>query len=378
MRYCANCLIPDTRPNGALGPDGRCTACEFASASESVDFELRLDDLREVLRPYVRRSRTDRWDCIVGVSGGKDSTRQALWVREKLGLRPLLVCVAYPPRQVSLTGVRNLSNLTDLGFDIRVLAPAPEDSRLLMRASFLRFGNWAIPTEAALFAGVPRMAIETRIPLVLWGENVALQVGDLGALGKDIWDGNNLRNMNTLRGGAIGWMLDVVQDPRALTMYRFPSEEEIQRAKIQTVFLGPAWSDWSMDMNSMYSLSHGLAFKDMGRELDDDPVGTAAVDEDFVTVNQLVKYYKFGFARATEYVNLKIRAGELRREDAIGVVDRHDGRCSDRLIASFCAYVGIRVPDFWETVRGFTNTELFDLGDARPRPRFEVGIGVVR
>lgn len=378
MRYCTACLIPDSRPNGALGPDGLCTACEFAASSDSVDFERRLADLRSLLLPYIRRRRTRRWDCIVGVSGGKDSTRQALWVREKLGLRPLLVCVAYPPRQVSRVGVRNLSNLTSLGFDVRVLAPAPVNSRLLLRESFLRFGNWAIPTEAALFAGVPQVAIKVRIPLVLWGENVALQVGDLGALGRDIWDGNNLRNMNTLRGGNIDWMLEVVHDSIALSMYQYPSARDLERAGVQTIFLGPAWSDWSTDMNSRYALTHGLAFKDFDRELDDDPAGTAAVDEDFVTVNQLIKYYKFGFARGTEYANLEIRSGAMSRDEAIDLVTRHDGQCSDELIAKFCAYIQISCDQFWRSVRNFTNIDLFSLDGAKPQPRFEVGRGVVR
>jgi hypothetical protein len=247
-----------------------------------------------------------------------------------------------------------------------------------LRESFLRFGNWAIPTEAALFAGVPQVAIKAGIPLVLWGENVALQVGDLGALGRDIWDGNNLRNMNTLRGGVIDWMLEVVGDPVALSMYQYPSSNALERAGVQTIFLGPAWSNWSIDMNSRYALTHGMAFKDFDREPDDDPTGTAAVDEGFVTVNQLVKYYKFGFARATEYANLEIRSGAMSRDEAIDLVTHHDGKCSDRLIADFCAYVGIESNQFWTSVQSFTNTELFFLGGARPEPRFEVGLGVVR
>ena len=51
------------------------------------------------------------------MSGGKDSTRQALYVRDKLGLRPLLACLSYPPQQVTERGVNNLSNLIELGFD---------------------------------------------------------------------------------------------------------------------------------------------------------------------------------------------------------------------------------------------------------------------
>ena len=78
-----------------------------------VDWEERFEILQEVVSQYPRRPGQFH-DCIIGVSGGKDSTRQALRVRDKLGLNPLLVCLTYPPEQVSERGVDNLSNLIDL------------------------------------------------------------------------------------------------------------------------------------------------------------------------------------------------------------------------------------------------------------------------
>jgi len=75
-----------------------------------------------------------------------------------------------------------------------------------MRESFLRFTNWAKSTELALFSTVPQLAIRYGIRLIFWGENPGLQLGDLKTLGKTGYDGNNLRNMNTLSGGSMNWM----------------------------------------------------------------------------------------------------------------------------------------------------------------------------
>ena len=74
---------------------------------------LLLDHIKK-LQKFPRR----KFDCIIGVSGGKDSTRQALWVRDKLKLRPLLVSIAYPPEQITERGADNISNLIELGFDV--------------------------------------------------------------------------------------------------------------------------------------------------------------------------------------------------------------------------------------------------------------------
>ena len=126
MRYCTRCLSPSTRPNAKFDAHGVCIPCTYAEASQDVAYEERFRELKDIVNRLTRRRKYQEYDCIVGVSGGKDSTRQALWVREKLGLNPLLVCVAYPPKQVSQVGVDNLSNLISHGFDCIMLGPAPE------------------------------------------------------------------------------------------------------------------------------------------------------------------------------------------------------------------------------------------------------------
>ena len=76
-----------------------------------------------------------------------------------------------------------------------------------MRISFYEFGNPFKSTEMALFSSVPRFAIAYQIPLIWWGENSALQVGETSVMGKTGGDGNNLRKMNTLGDGDVSWLL---------------------------------------------------------------------------------------------------------------------------------------------------------------------------
>jgi len=86
-----------------------------------------------------------------------------------------------------------------------------------------------------------------------------------------------------------------------------------------------------------------------------------------------IKYYKFGFGRTTDTVNEKIQRGILTRDDAIDLVEKFDGVCSDRIIRRYCDYVGIEPADFWQIVNRFVNQSLFDLGSGRPRKKFVVG-----
>jgi len=376
MKYCKSCLQPDTRPNSQFSENGICPACQYVDLLKHVDWQERYDILVDVVKEFPRR-RGQHFDSIIGVSGGKDSTRQALFVRDKLGMNPLLVCLSYPPQQVTERGVNNLSNLIELGFDVVLSAPAPETWRQLMRVSFNTFTNWCKSTELALFSSVPQIAIRYNIPLILWGENPGLQVGDLKTLGRTGYDGNNLRDMNTLSGGGMNWILDLGFQRRRLLPYVYPSSDEFDKSGLQIVYLGWFLGDWSEVDNAKYSCTNGLEIREDTVQRTGDLYGVTALDEDWVTLNQMIKYYKFGFGRVTDYVNEDLRLGRMKREDAISLVEAYDDACSAEYIDSFCAYIDIGVDEFWEQVRNSANRELFSVDtEGSIRRRFKVGIGL--
>ena len=375
MKYCIRCLQPDTRPNTKFFESGLCPACNYIDQLKDVDWEERFEILKDVISKFPKK-KGQFHDCIIGVSGGKDSTRQALWVREKLGLRPLLVCLTYPPQQVTERGVDNLSNLIELGFDVHTLAPAPETWRKLMKAAFSRFTNWAKSTELALFSAVPQLAIKYNIPLVLWGENPGLQLGDLGTLGKTGYDGNNLRNMNTLSGGGIDWLIEEGFDLKDIIPYKYPDPKEFEDAGIQIVYLGWFLSDWSLINNSLYSTAYGLKIRDDKPENTGDPFGVTSLDEDWVTLNQMIKYYKFGFGRTTDYVNEEIRMNRMTREEGIKIVEQYDGCCNESYINEFCNFINISISQFWEQVYKGLNADLFHRDNNNISPKFKVGEGL--
>lgn len=377
MKYCCRCLQPDTRPNTRFSAGGVCPACEYFEALGGVDWAERIDILSDLLAAARARRRPGQFhDCIIGVSGGKDSTRQATWVRDRFGINPLLVCLSYPPEQATDRGMHNLSNLIEQGFDVLLSAPAPATWRALKRDGFARFTNSFRSTELALFAAVPQIALRYGIDLILWGENPALQLGDMKTLGKTGFDGNNLRHMNTLSSG-LQWMLDAGYTPQQLLPYVYPQPEEFAAAGLQIVYLGWFMGDWSLVNNAAYSTAYGLQTRSDGVESTGDLFGVTALDEDFTPINQMIKYYKFGFGRTTDYCNEEIRLGRMTREQGIALVERYDEACAPEYIAAYCDYLGIGVDAFWQQVRAATNRELFKVhDDGRIERRFSVGVGL--
>ena len=375
MKYCIRCLQPDTRPGIRFDEGGVCPACNYHASLSEVDWDERRQELEEIVA-FGRMHSHSGYDCIIGVSGGKDSTRQALFVKDVLKMNPLLVNLSYPPQQVTKRGVDNVANMISHGFDCISINPAPGIWRTLMRKGFFEHTNWCKSTEFALYSSVPRLAIAYQIPLIWWGENTALQLGDLNVLGKTGADGNNLRKMNTLGGGEITWLLDDVIKTNKVLQYAYPSKDEMEQADLRITFLGYFWKDWSLVDNGNYSALRGLDVRrDPPWEIGDS-VGVTALDEDWVTLNQMIKYLKFGFGRVTDYINEDIRNGRITRQKGIELVKSYDGTCAPRYIESFCAYIGISVDDFWQQIDKSVNPELFEKeGLGRYTPKFRVGVG---
>ena len=229
------------------------------------------------------------------MSGGKDSTRQAHWVRDRLGLNPLLICAAYPPLQMSQIGAKNLSNLLSMGFDLITLTPAPQTSAELSLKSFELFGNVCKSTEMSLFSSVPRLAIDIGVNMIFWGENPALQVGDSAALGVDPYDGNNLRKMNTLTDGGYEWIKSSVNKSYKTDHYVYPDEISFEKNKISIFYLlthnfylcGIEW--FALTKNPLLDISNAM------------------LDEEFTNINMMLKYYKFIWS-ATDLVSEMIRS----------------------------------------------------------------------
>ncbi len=127
----------------------------------------------------------------------------------------------------------------------------------------------------------------------------------------------------------------------------------------------------------MYSAANGLHVRDDPVENTGDLRGVTALDEDWVTLNQMIKYYKFGFGRVTDYCNEEIRHGNMRREEGIALVSAYDDSCSDEYIAQFCDYIGIDTQAFWHQVHASVNKDLFTVhNDGRIERKFEVGVGL--
>ena len=127
MRICKRCIQPDTRPGIYFTDDGVCGACLWEDEKKSIDWIQREKELQSIA-DWARNTARGAYDCVIGVSGGKDSTKQALTARDRLGLRCLLV--SSEPEGITEIGKHNIENLKNLGFDVSDILPVVPPSSL--------------------------------------------------------------------------------------------------------------------------------------------------------------------------------------------------------------------------------------------------------
>lgn len=363
MRYCKWCVEPDTRPDCIFDEEGVCLPCRYHAGFDEIDWEARRRELDEIAR-WGREHSRGGYDCIIGVSGGKDSHRQALYARDELGLKPLLVSCVYPPEQQTERGAANLANLSRLGFDVISVRPAPEVYRRLVRWGIEQFGNWCKSTELCLYASVPKAAIMYEIPLIFLGENPALSWGSAG--GSLDGDANRMKYNNTLRGGDYRWMLDMGLREKEIYWYIFPSDHEMARASLRMVYLGYYIRDFNDYENSRIAIENGMSIRS-GSDAVPRDIGQInefdALDDDFVHINQMLKHLKFGFGKVTEQVSGAVRNGVMKREEGVELVRKYDGKVAERYVRKLCDYMRMPVEEFWRIAETYRNPDYWARGE---------------
>ena len=353
LRYCATCILPHTRPGIVFDAAGNCN-CATAQKKADVDWPAREAAFRAlVLRT---RERQGPYDCVVPVSGGKDSTWQVI-VALQYGLKPLCVTWKTPAR--TALGEANLKNLVGLGVDHVDFSINPVVERRFTLKAFERFGSPVIPMHMALHAIPLQFAIAFRIPLILWGENSAFEYGtdDQALTGMRLthaW----LRKHGVTNGTAAEDWVDDDLSSSDLTPYQWPSDDAQEQAGVTAVFLGQYFR-WDPHDTFEIARAHGFT-------ADEQPktgyYKFADIDDGFlITIHHWMKWYKFGFTRLWDNLSLEIRNGRMTRREALDIVMARGDEVPSREIHRFCDYVGITEARFFEIAEQHRNKEIWRL-----------------
>lgn len=358
MKYCTRCVMPDTKPDLKLDDNGVCNACRSYENRKEIDWDKRREELLKVLEQY-RAKDGGNWDCIVPVSGGKDSTYQVVRMLQ-LGMNPL--CVTATTCHLSDIGRKNIENIKKLGVDYLEFSPNLVVRRKMNRIGLTQVGDISWPEHVGIFTIPVRASVQYNVPLLIWGENSQNEYGGPAADSK-----NNILTRRWLEefGGLLGLRVsDLVGldgiEKNHLIPYTYPSDEELKRIGVTGIFLG-YYLPWDGYSNALISQANG--FTSLTTTVEGSCVNYENLDNYQTGIHDYFKFLKFGFGRATDLACLHLRRGRLIRRDAIEIVRKHDGKFPwtylGKPIKEILDPLEISIDEFVSICDKFTNKKLF-------------------
>jgi N-acetyl sugar amidotransferase len=358
LRYCKLCLYPETKPDLWFDDHGVCNACLNFQHRAEVDWDKRRAEFLSVVDKY-RSKDGSNYDCIVPVSGGKDSHYQLLRLLEA-GMTPL--CVTATTDDLSPIGRRNIENMKKLGVDYIEVTTNPVVRRRINKFTLQTIGDISWPEHVTIFTVPVRIAVQHKIPLIVWGENPQHEYGGPAAsTTKNVLDRRWLEEFGGLLGLRVSDLVGQVGiERRDLIQYTYPTDADLAQVGVTGIFLGH-YFPWDGYRNALYAQGYG--FETMPQMVEGALANYENLDNHQMGLHDYFKYLKYGFGRATDIACNHIRRGRLTRRDGLALVQRHDGKFPwtylGKPIADILGEIDMPVEEFVEICDRWTNKKLF-------------------
>jgi N-acetyl sugar amidotransferase len=343
IKYCTRCCVPETQEGVSFDELGICTACQSSEEKMHIDWTVREEALRKILEDAKKNSGSG-YDCILPISGGKDSFFQAHVLTKVYGVKPL--AVTFNQNWVSETGFYNLQRCLEV-FDLDHLqfTPARGLVNRLAKKSLSAIGDACWHCHAGVGAFPLQVATRFKIPLLIWGESTAESSGraSYNSSGKKFDREYFLRNSMKVSAND---MVDENLSEKDLSPFQLPGYSEIENTGVWGLHLGDYifWdeerqTEWIRDQYGWRETEIEGAYK-----------GYKSAECIMAGVHDFTCYLKRGFGRATVQASMDVRNGLLTRSEGFELTRNHDQERPDAL-DYYLKITGLSEIEFYEVMK---------------------------
>ena len=364
MKYCARCLYPENaKPTIIIDEDdGICSGCKYNESR--LNLEIDWDERQKIFSKILDEAKTmakergNNYDCIIPVSGGKDSHFQVYVVKEIYGLNPLLVTYNHLFNQHA--GLRNLENLIEKsGCDLIRFSANPNSVKKLSRFMLKTVGDLTWHYHAGIRTLPFKVAVEKNIPLIIWGEHGFAELTGIVSLEDFVEFTRWNRKEHDMRGfepediikKSNGLITEKELDP-----YIFPSDEELEKTELRGIYMSNFF-DWNAK-NAVEDMMDKWDFKPVSYQRDRTFVQYAKIDDHANDIHDYLKFLKFGYGRATDDASMEIRHGRMTRKEGIDMVKLYDSN-EPTSLKYYLKYLGISREEFYEMVEPMRDLDIW-------------------
>jgi len=356
LRYCLRCCYPvNTKPYIIFDDKGICSGCrvhEQGYFKDNIDWASREKELRAILESYKKKAEQagSPYDCIIPVSGGKDSHYQAHLITKVYKMRPLFV--TYNHAYNSKIGIANLTNLIDkFGCDLLRYTTNPKTAAKISRYFLKKIGDITWHYHAGIMTFPIQVAVRYKIPLIIWGEQGESYLFGMFNLDDKVEFTKKTRQEQMMRGFEPE---DVLDDPENkeitktdLAPFFYPSDDEISSIGVRGIYLGN-YHKWDQQRNVEFVIKN-YEFKTLQSRQSTFNL-YEKTDDFFQDTHNYLKYLKFGYSRCTDHASVEIRAGRMTREQGIEMIRKYEYLLRPKNLDVFLKFIGYTEKQFVDEI----------------------------
>ncbi|MBN2121158.1 MAG: N-acetyl sugar amidotransferase [Candidatus Omnitrophica bacterium] len=316
LKYCRRCCLPETVEGIKFDEMGICQACQSSEHKMHINWQERQEALRQILQRHKKKSGSN-YDCIVPISGGKDSVFQLHVVVRVYGMKPL--AVTHSHGWYSQAGRYNLENaLRKLNVDHIMFTPNQDLVRRMSRRSLEVIGDSCWHCHAGIGVFPLQIAVKFNIPLIIWGESVAETSGRATHLDPIKFDKDYLMK-ESIKAGTDEMVCDYISK-KDMCPYEFPAAEELESVGIEGIYLGN-YLFWDEERQTEFIVSE-YGWRET--EVEGAYKRYKSVECIMAGIHDYTKFLKRGFGRGTDQASCDVRAGLLTRQEGFEIAKKTD------------------------------------------------------
>ena len=354
LKYCLRCCTPETRADIVFDEMGICNMCVSAEHKMRINWKKREEELVKILEDAKRKS-PNTYDCIVPISGGKDSTYQ-LHVLTKV-YKMKVLAVTFSHNWFSEVGKQNLQNSLDK-FNVDHIMFTPNRSLVnkLAKCSLYKIGDSCWTCHAGVGSFPLSVAVKFRIPLMIWGESVA-EYGRISTYSDPVVQYD--RDYFTKISAKI-YAEEMANEEiplKDLVMFQLPSHEEIDEAGVVGIHLGD-FIFWDNERQTEF-IKKEYGWKE------DNIEGAykkyKSVECRMVGVHDYACFVKRGFGRATGQASQDVRAGLMTRTEGFEIAKDVDKTLPQKALSYYLNITGLSEEEFVGACKNLSPEKAKDL-----------------
>jgi len=363
--WCKNCVVMSTRPRISFDKRGFCSACQWEEKKKKLDWSKREKLLIELLQKH--KSKHLPFDCIVAVSGGKDGSYVAYNLRKKYNVNPLTVTIR--PATETETGIKNLNNFIESGYNNILVSPDVEVMRKLNKLGLTEMGfpyyGWLISVHTAVL----RIASQFNISLIFYSEDGEVEYGG-DAKHRD----NGVYSVDYMKSAYLENGYDKILklsglNEKELYWFEFPNKDELKKNNLEITHYG-FYENWDPYRN--YQIAKKFCGLTENKNLNEGTyTNFAQNDQKLYALHVYFMYIKFGFGRTTQDSAIDIRRGALSRDQAVQLIRLYDNFYPESLFEEYCKYYKMSMKEFLSNIDKWVNKDLFEKKNIWT-PKFEI------